>query len=83
MQAYDAFDLKYTSKEVTAWGGLALLKRMMDGLGLHEAIQSWDLPAPGSNRGYAPVQLIEQMMEWDPRPTSQRKSVPIKSVSGV
>ena len=62
MQTYDAFDLKYTSKEVTAWGGLALLKRMMDGLGLHEAIQSWDLPAPGSNRGYAPVQLIEQMM---------------------
>lgn len=28
MQAYDAFDLKCTSREVTAWGGLALLKRM-------------------------------------------------------
>lgn len=57
-----AFDLKFTSREVTAWGGLALLKRMIDGLGLRRAIQSWDLPAPGSNRGYAPVQLIEQMM---------------------
>lgn len=62
MSAYDAFDLKYTSREVTAWGGLALLKRMMDGLGLREAISGWELPAPGSNRGYAPVQLIEQMI---------------------
>lgn len=59
---FEAFDLKFTSREVTAWGGLALLKRMIDGLGLRSAIQSWDLPAPGSNRGYAPVQLIEQMM---------------------
>lgn len=62
MQAFDAFDLKYTSREVTAWGGLALLKRMMDGMGLREAVQSWALPAPRSNRGYAPVQLIEQMI---------------------
>lgn len=62
MQAYDAFDVKYTSREVTAWGGLAILKRMIDGMQLRQAIQSWDLPAPGSNRGYAPVQLIEQMI---------------------
>lgn len=62
MQAYDAFDLKYTNREVTAWGGLALLKRMMGGMGLREAIQSWGLPPPRSNRGYAPVQLVEQMI---------------------
>ncbi|NJS35647.1 MAG: IS1380 family transposase [Brachymonas sp.] len=62
MTDFDAFDLKYTSREVTAWGGLALLKRMMDGMGLRGAIADWDLPAPGSNRGYAPVQLIEQMI---------------------
>lgn len=62
MQAYDAFDVKYTSREITAWGGLAILKRMIDGMGLRQAIQSWDLPGPGSNRGYAPVQLVEQMI---------------------
>ena len=56
------FDLKFTSREVTAWGGLALLKRMLDGMGLHEALQSWQLPQPGSNRGYRPEQLIEQMI---------------------
>ena len=56
------FDLKFTSREVTAWGGLALLKRMLDGMGFKEALQSWDLPQPGSNRGYRPEQLIEQMI---------------------
>lgn len=62
MADFDAFALKYTSREVTAWGGLALLKRMIDGMGLRGAIADWGLPAPGSNRGYSPVQLIEQMI---------------------
>jgi hypothetical protein len=57
------FDLKFTSREVTAWGGLALLKRMLEGMGFKEAVQSWDLPQPGSNRGYRPEQLIEPMIE--------------------
>ena len=56
------FDLKFTDREVTAWGGLALLKRMLDGMGFKDALQSWQLPQPGSNRGYAPEQLIEQMI---------------------
>ena len=58
----DAFEIKFTSKEVSAWGGLSLLKKMMDGMGLQDAIRHWNLPTPGSNRGYDPVQLIEQMM---------------------
>ena len=62
MRPDTSFDLKFTSREVTAWGGLALLKRMLDGMGLHEAMQSWQLPQPGSNRGYRPEQLIEQMI---------------------
>ena len=62
MPSETPFDLKFTSREVTAWGGLALLKRMLDGMGFKEAVQSWDLPPPGSNRGYSPEQLIEQMM---------------------
>ena len=57
-----AFEIKFTSKEVSAWGGLSLLKKMMDGMGLQDAIRHWNLPTPGSNRGYDPVQLIEQMM---------------------
>ena len=62
MPSETPIDLKFTSREVTAWGGLALLKRMLDGLGFKQAVQSWDLPPPGSNRGYRPEQPIEQMM---------------------
>lgn len=62
MSTESPFDLKFTSREVTAWGGLALLKRMLDGMKFKQAVQSWDLPQPGSNRGYRPEQLIEQMI---------------------
>lgn len=37
MSAETPFDLKFTSREVTAWGGLALLKRMLDGMGFRQA----------------------------------------------
>jgi hypothetical protein len=58
MPSETPFDLKFTSCEVTAWGGLTLLKRMLDGMGFQAALQNWDLPQPGPNRGYAPEQLI-------------------------
>ncbi|WP_291921523.1 hypothetical protein [Limnohabitans sp.] len=31
-------------------------------MGFRQAVQSWDLPPPGSNRGYRPEHLIVQMM---------------------
>lgn len=54
------FDIKFTHREISAWGGMALMKRMLDQMGLQQAAATWDLPQPGSNRGYPPVQLIEQ-----------------------
>jgi hypothetical protein len=44
MLSAEHFDVKFTSREVSAWGGLALLKKMMDGMGVFQAIQSWQLP---------------------------------------
>ena len=35
---------------------------MLDGLGFKAVMQSWDLPQPGSNRGYGPERLIEQII---------------------
>jgi hypothetical protein len=35
---------------------------MLDGSGFKAAPQSWDLPKGGSNRGYAPEQLSEQLI---------------------
>ena len=54
------FEIKFTDREVSAWGGMALMKRMLDQMGFQQAASGWDLPRPGSNRGYPPVQLIEQ-----------------------
>jgi hypothetical protein len=31
------FDVKLTSREVSAWGGLTLLKKMMNWMGVQEA----------------------------------------------
>jgi len=58
----DGFSVSFTDREVTAWGGLALLKRMLDGMAFRQALSGWGLPAPGSNRGYEPAQLIEQFI---------------------
>lgn len=58
----DGFSVSFTDREVTAWGGLALLKRMLDSMGFRQAVAEWGLPTPGSNRGYQPVQLIEQFI---------------------
>jgi hypothetical protein len=50
------------TREVTAWGGLALFKPMLDSMGFREAAAKWGLPEPKSNRGYASLQLIEQFI---------------------
>jgi hypothetical protein len=49
-------------RELTAWGGLALMRRMLQGMKLSEAAKQWDLPQPCSNRGYEPMQIIEQFL---------------------
>jgi hypothetical protein len=57
-----SYELRFSDKEVSAWGGLSLLKRMLDHLGFDRALARAGLPEPGSNRGYAPVQLITQFI---------------------
>lgn len=54
------FEIKFTNREISAWGGLALMKRMLDQMDFRRAVGEWDLPRPGSNRGYSPTQLVEQ-----------------------
>ena len=56
------FELQFSDKLVTPWGGMALIKRMLDHLGFDRALLTAGLPQPGSNRGYRPEQLIVQMM---------------------
>lgn len=58
----DGFTVNFSNREVSAWGGLALFKQMLDSMGFREAAAGWELPQPKSNRGYAPLQLIEQFL---------------------
>ena len=54
------FDISYTSKEITPWGGMAFLKQMLQKTGFRALIEkSPDLPQPGSNRGHKTATIIE------------------------
>jgi len=55
-------ELQFIDDEITAWGGLAILKRMMDSSHFLDHLRTLPLPAQGSNRGYPPVQLITQFI---------------------
>lgn len=55
--------LEFTNKEITPWGGMALMKRMLDGIGFREVLEGCAaLPQPGSNRGYKPADIIESFI---------------------
>jgi hypothetical protein len=52
-------DWEYSSKPVSSWGGMRLMKEMLDRVGIREKLSELPLPASGSNRGYAAVDIIE------------------------
>lgn len=57
------FEIRYTNKEVSPWGGLVLLRQMLEKMDFREVVmESGDLPRPGSNRGYDPATIIEGFM---------------------
>ena len=51
--------IEYSSKPVTPFGGMSLMKRFIDQTGIREKLNQVELPAPGSNRGYDPKQIVE------------------------
>ena len=49
----------FTDKKVTAWGGMKLMKDMLDSIGIKKIMRELELPQKGSNRGYEAIQIIE------------------------
>jgi len=45
--------LSFSDKEITPWGGMALMSRMLQKIGFNNALIGVKLPAQGSNRGYS------------------------------
>ena len=57
------FDISYTNKEITPWGGMIFLKQMLQKMGFRSFIESnSDLPKPESNRGYKTSIIIESFI---------------------
>lgn len=54
--------LSFSDKEITPWGGMALMSRMLQKIGFRNALGRIPLPVQRSNRGYSPHQLIEQFL---------------------
>lgn len=53
------FKIAFTDKEISAWGGMVFLKKLLEKSGIIEFLSGLDLPQQGSNRGYSPLQLIQ------------------------
>lgn len=50
---------EFVEKAVTAWGGMRMIKELIDRTGIKEFMKGQPLPKPGSNRGYSPIQIVE------------------------
>jgi hypothetical protein len=57
-------ELRFTDQEISSWGGVSLLKKMLYSSGFMDILGRLPLPLQGSNRGYAPLQLLVQL--WFP-----------------
>jgi hypothetical protein len=50
--------IEYTDKELTPWGGMVLMKKFIERTEINKQLALLQLPSQGSNRGYDPIQLI-------------------------
>src|ERR1043166_6410609 len=55
------FEIAYTSREITPWGGMVLLRQMLDKLGFRDGICSLPIcPHP------APMPVMIRLLFWKP-----------------
>ena len=56
------YELRFVEKEITSWGGIMLLKNMIDKTKFQEVLSQLPLPEQGSNRAFKPIQILIQFM---------------------
>lgn len=54
----NSLQIEFTDREITAWGGMSLMKQLLDKSGILRFMTTLPLPPQLSNRGYNPLQLI-------------------------
>lgn len=50
---------EFVEKPVTAWGGMRMMKELIDKTVIREFMKKLPLPKPGSNSGYSPINVIK------------------------
>lgn len=53
---------EFTSRKVSPWGGIKFFHKTYVTSGIRDFLSKLNLPHPGSNRGYSPLDLIEGFM---------------------
>jgi hypothetical protein len=62
------FEIGFTDKDIPPWGGMILMKKMLDQCDIAGMIKTLGLPAPGSNRGYKAEEIIKSFWSvWGTR----------------
>jgi hypothetical protein len=57
------FEIDYTDKEITPWGGMVFMRQMLDKIGFRKVVTAQeDLPVSGSNRGYSSTTIVEAFL---------------------
>jgi len=57
------FEIGYTDKEITPWGGMVFMRQMLDKIGFRKIVAGQvDLPVSGSNRGYSSTTIVEAFL---------------------
>ena len=57
------FEISYSNREITPWGGMVFLKQMLEKMDFRDVIEANpDLPRAGSNRGYQTSAIIESFI---------------------
>lgn len=53
---------EYSSKAVSPWGGMRMMKELIDKTKIMDKLNELSLPRPQSNRGYDPIDVIESFL---------------------
>lgn len=57
------FDIDYTNKVITPWGGMVLLRKILDNIEFKQVVSgNPDLSVPDSNQGYQAITILESFI---------------------
>lgn len=53
------YNIEFSNHSVTSWGGMKLMKDLLDASKIKDQLRELPLPEKDSNRGFEPTQILE------------------------